>query len=330
MVTRRESIAALALAAFPVSVLAQQPPGRIYRIGALAVRARSTPENPEVFYDAFSRGLKDLGYVEGKNILVDWRFAEGRFDRLQGLADDLVRTKPELIVTHSTPATEALRKATSVIPIVTGGVVDPVVSGFAASLAHPGGNITGSSVVAVDLSPKYLELLKIITPKISRVAVLSNLKTSSSSAMVTQIETASKMLKLTVLTQSASTADEIDAAFVNAKRNHAEAIIVLNDSFFVWRRRQIVDLTLKYRLPSMFPYAEDTRAGGLMSYGHNLDASYHRLATYVDKILRETKPADLPFEQPTIFHYAINGKTAKALGLKIPHELLLRANEIVE
>ena len=148
--------------------------------------------------------------------------------------------------------------------------------------------------------------------------------------MVTQIETASKMLKLTVLTQSASTADEIDAAFVNAKRNRAEAIIVLNDAFFVWRRRQIVDLTLKYRLPSMFPYAEDTRAGGLMSYGQNLDTTYHRLATYVDKILKGAKPADLPFEQPTTFHHAINVKTAKALSLKIPYELLLRANEVIE
>ena len=330
MVTRRQSIAALALAAFPVSAFAQQSSGRIYRIGALAFRARSTPENPEVFYDAFSRGLKDLGYVDGKNILVDWRFAEGKFDRLQGLAEDLVRTKPDLIVTHSTPATEALKKATSVIPIVTSGVADPIVSGFAASLAHPGGNITGLSAVAVDLSPKYLELLKIITPTLSRVAVLANLNNSSNSAMVKATDTAAKALKLTVLPLNASTADEIDEAFAKAKRDRAGAIIVVNDSFFIWRRRQIVDLTLKYRLPSMFPFVEDTRAGGLMSYGQNLEITYYRIATYVDKILKGAKPADLPFEQPTIFHHAINGKTAKALGLKIPHELLLRANEIVE
>ena len=330
MVTRRQSIAALALAAFPVSALAQQPPGRIYRIGVLAFRARSTPENPDVFYDALSRGLKDLGYVDGKNILIDWRFADGQIDRLQGLAEDLVRTKPDLIVTHSTPATVALKKATSIVPIVTGGVVDPVVVGLAASLAHPGGNVTGLSVAGVDISPKYLELLKIIAPKISRVAVLSNPNTSPHSAMVTQIEIAAKVLKLTVLNLSASTADEIDAAFVNAKRNRAEAIVVLNDVFFVWRRRQIVDSTLRYRLPSMFPYVEDTRAGGLMSYGQNLDSIYYRAATYVDKILKGAKPADLPFEQPTSFHFAISGKTAKVLRLKIPHELLLRANEVIE
>ena len=330
MTTRRQSIAAIALTAFPVSVLAQQPRGRIYRIGALAFRARSTPENPEVFYDALSRGLKDLGYVEGKNILIDWRFAEGQFDRLQGLAEDLVRTKPELIVTHSTPATEALKKATGVIPIVTSGVSDPVVSGFAVSLAHPGGNITGLSAVAVDLSPQYMELLKTITPTLSRVAVLANPNNSSNAAVVKATEFAAKVLKLTVLPLHASTADEIDVAFIKAKRDRAGAMIIANDSFFIWRRRQIVDLTLKYRLPSMFPFVEDTRAGGLMSYGQNLDNTYYRLAIHVDKILKGAKPADLPFEQPTIFHYAINGKTAKTLGLKIPHELLLRANEVIE
>ena len=330
MTTRRQSIAALALTAFAASPRAQQPPVRIYRIGALAVRARPTPEIPEVFYDALSRGLKDLGYVQGKNLLIDWRFAEGKFDRLQGLADDLVRTKPELIVTHSTPATEALKKATSIIPIVAGAVIDPVFSGFAASLGHPGGNITGLAMLALDLSPKYLKLLKTIAPRLSRVAVLANSNTSISSAMVKQIEAAANILNLTVLPQSASTVEEIDAAFIKAKRERADAIIVLNDGFFIWRRRQIVDLTVKYRLPSMFPYAEDTRAGGLMSYGHSLDNTYYRLAIHVDKILKGAKPADLPFEQPTTFHHAINLKTAKALGLKIPYELLLRANEVIE
>jgi len=320
---------ALGAAIGPLNSHAQQQP-KLRRIGALAYRSRSTAARPEVFYDSVLQGLSEFGYVDGKNIRIEWRFAEGEVSRLPGLASELVRTNPEVIVTHSTPATEALKKATTTIPIVTGAVIDPIASGFAASLAHPGGNITGFSVVAVDLSPKFMELLKTMRPTLTRIAFLTNPNNRGILPMLKAFEVAAQKANINTLSVEAGTAEEIDGAFANMKKERIDALVVANDSFFPWRRKQITALTLKYRIPTMFPWREDVEAGGLMSYGQNLGDVYRRTASFVDKILKGARPQDLPFEQPTKLELVINQRSAKALGITIPQELLLRADEVIE
>jgi putative tryptophan/tyrosine transport system substrate-binding protein len=330
-IARRRLLIALgagALAA-PLSAFAQQP-GKVRRIGFLGARSRSTQSNPDVYYDAFVQGMRELGYVEGKNLVIEWRFADGKYERLPGLAAELVRLKPEVIVTHSTPATKALQQATSTIPIVTAAVGDPVGSSMAASLAHPGGNITGLSTIATDVSTKHLELLKTMVPVLSRTAVLVNPGNSSHPANLKSVQATALQLGVKVLSVDARTPEEIERGFAAMKRERADAIIILTDPFFSGQRRQVTELAARNRLPSMFEFREDVAAGGLMSYGPNLTDQYRRVATYVDKILKGAKPGDLPIEQPTTIHLAINRKTAKALGLSISEQLLLRADEVVE
>ena len=331
MTTRRKLLIAFGAGslAAPLGAFAQQQ-AKVRRIGFLAVRFRSTPSNPEVYYDAFVQGMRELGYAEGKNLVIEWRFADGKVERLPDLAAELVRANVELIVTHGTQATQAAQRATSKIPIVTAAVGDPVGTGFAASLARPGGNITGLSSMTADLTAKQIEFLMTIMPKLSRVAFLVNSTNPASADYVKSAETIARQSGLKVVTLEARNPGEIERAFAAMTQARVEAVIVAADAFFLGQRRQLAELTLKNRLPSMFYYREDTLAGGLISYGQNLADHYRRAATYVDKILKGAKPGELPFEQPTRIHLAINRKTAKVLGLTVSKELLFRADEVIE
>ena len=333
MVYRRRLILLLGASALvtPFASLAQTRPAPvIHRIGYLAARSRSTLSNPDPYYDAFVAGMREHGYVEGKNLIVEWRFADGKYERLDALAAELVASKVEIIVTHATPPSQAAHRATKTIPIVTGSSGDPIGDGLAKSLAHPGGNVTGLSLMSVDLSGKWLELLKIISPKLSRVGVLVNPGSTIGPLMLEKIRIAAQTLSLDVIPVEARSPEEIERAVAVMTKNRVDGVIVQADSFFLGQRQQIAQLTIKYRLPSISPFREQTAAGGLISYGQDLADHYRRSATFVDKILKGAKPADLPFEQPTKIHLAINRKTAKALGLTISPELFLRADELIE
>ena len=326
---RNTVLALLALGAAPLVSLAQQQ-AKMRRIGFLAARSRSTVSIPDVYYDAFMQGMRELGYVEGKNIVIEWRFADAKFERLPGLAAELVQMKLEVIATHSAPAIQALQQATSTIPIVAANMSDPVGDGFAASLARPGRNITGLSVMNIDLTPKRFELLKLVMPGLSRAAVLVNPGTPSHPFVLKSVQAAALQLGVKVLPVDARTPEEIERSFAAMRRERADAVIIPADAFFLGQRRQITELAARSRLPSMFAFREEVEAGGLMSYGQNLTDSFRRAATYVDKILKGAKPDDLPIEQPTKIHLAINRKTAKVLGIAIPQDLLLRADEVIE
>ena len=331
MTTRRTFLIAVGAGAWaaPFASFAQQQ-GKVRRIGFLAVRFRSTPANPEVYYDAFVQGMRDLGYVEGKNLVIEWRFADGKLERVPDFAAEIVRAKVEVIVTHGTQATQVAQRATSTIPIVTAAVGDPVGSGFAASLARPGGNITGLSTITTDVTGKQIEFLKAMMPKLSRLAFLVNPTNPGSADYVKNAQGISRQLGLKIQVQEARDAGEIERGFAAMTQARAEALIVSADAFLLGQRRQLADLTRKHRLPSMFYYREDAQAGGLISYGQNLAEHYRRAATFVDKILKGANPGELPFEQPTKIHLAINLKTAKALGLTISKEFLFRADELFE
>ena len=307
-----------------------QAPANVRRIGFLAARSRSTPSIPDVYYDAFVQGLRELGYIEGNNLVIEWRFADGNYEHLPDLAAELVRMKVEVIATHGTAPALALQRATSTIPIVIAAAIDPVGSGLAASLARPGGNITGLSVMTVDVSPKHIELLKTMMPGLTRVAFLINPGTSAHFAILKSLQTAAQQIGIKVLPVEARTPEEIERGFATMKRERAQAVITASDAFFIGQGRQIAELAVKSRMPSMFPFRENVIAGGLMSYGQNLPLFFRRAATYVDKILKGTKPAELPIEQPMRFEMVINRKTATALGLKINNEVLLRADEVIE
>jgi putative ABC transport system substrate-binding protein len=311
---------------FPVA----QRPDRVRRIGFLAIRSRSTASHPDPYYDAFEQGMRDLGYVEGQNLTIAWRFADGKYDRLPGLAAELVRMKVELIVTHGTEGTRAAQRATSTIPIVTAAVGDPVASGFAASLARPAGNITGLSSIVNDLAQKHLGLLRTMMPSLSRVAVLLNFGNPNHTSNLKSIQAAAQKTGITILPVDARTAEEIERGFATMTREGAEAVIVASDPFYSGQRKQFAALAATNKMPSMFPYREYVEAGGLISYGPNVADSFRYAATFVDKILKGAQPGDLPFEQPTRFYLVINLKTAKALGLTIPPTLLAGADEFIE
>jgi putative ABC transport system substrate-binding protein len=275
--------------------------------------------------------MRVLGYVEGKNLLIEWRSAEGNNERLPGLAAELVNLKVDVIVTAGgPPATSAAQKATTIIPIVMGNMGDPVGSGFVKSLARPGGNITGLSNLGSDIGPKHLEMLLSMVPKLSSVAILVNPTNSGHATILENVRAAAQKNGVKVLSVEARTPQEIENAFSTITKERAGAVIVANDSVFIAQRRQTADLATKNRLPSVQLSREYPEAGGLMSYGPIIGDNYRRAATYVDKILKGAKPADLPVEQPTKFEMVINGKTAKALGLKIPQSLLISADKVIE
>ena len=330
MISRRKVVLALGASAFaPRPSFAQQPP-KVWRIGFLAVGLRSTPSNPEVNYDAFVQGMRELGYLEGKNLVIEWRFADGKYERLPSLAAELVRMKVDVIVTHSTPATQALQRATTSIPIVTAAVVDPVASRFAASLARPGGNVTGLSNIAIDLSGKQIELLKVMFPNLTRVAVLVNPDTSFHPTFVKSVQAAAQHAGMGTMSMNASNPEGIERAVAAMAGERAQAMIVAADGFFLGQGRHIAEQSVKYRVPSISPWRQHVTAGSLMSYGQDIPDYFRRAATYVDKILKGAKVGELPFEQPTRIHLAINRRTAKALGITIPKELLVRADEVID
>ena len=328
MKTRRRLLIALgagALAA-PLACFAQQQRSKVARIGLLEGSSASSYAK---WREALIAGLRELGYVEGKNIIIEYRWAEGNYERLPGLAAEMVQMKVDVIVASSL-AIRAAQQATTTIPIVMVQTSDPVGSGFVASLARPGRNITGLSNMNTEVMSKYLELLRVAVPKLSRVTVLVNPSNPVHPEFLKSIQAAAKTNSVKISPVQASTASQIEAAFGAMKQERAGALIVLPDSFFLAQARRIAELAAQHRLPTMFWTREPVESGGLMSYGQNIAEHYYRAATYVDKILKGAKPGDLPVEQPTKFELVINLKTAKALGLTIPQELLLRADRVIE
>jgi len=307
-----------------------QKPAKVWRIGFLALRSRSTTSRPDTHYDAFVAGMRDLGYVEGKNLVIEWRFAEGKYERISELAKELAGLRVDVIVSQGTPGTRAAQRATATIPIVFPAMNDPVGSGIVASLARPGGNTTGLTDINVDLSPKQFELLKTILPRLRRTALFVHPGNRAHPAVLNNVQKAASDVDVQVIAVSAGTAEEIERGFTSMMENGAEAIMVPADGFYIGQAKQIAELAVKHRMPAIFTDRGNVNAGGLISYGQNLVELYRRAAIYVDKILKGAKPSDLPIEGPTTLHLAINLKTANALGLKIPRELLLRADEVIE
>ena len=275
------------------------------------------------------RGMRELGYVEGKNLQVEFRWAEGKYERLSGLAAELVQLKVDVIVAAGAQDIDAARKATSTIPIVMATSPDPVVSGFAKTLAHPGGNITGLTNFTVDISPKLFEMLQSMLPKLSRLAVMMNPVNSSHAGVLQSVESAAQKAGVKVLPVEARSAVEIERAFSTMAQAKAGGVLVPRDGFYIQQLDQIAKLAAKHRLPSISGYRQYVEAGGLMSYGQNAGESFRRAATYVDKIFKGARPGDLPIEQPTTFELYINGRTAKALGLTIPQSLRISADKVL-
>jgi len=334
---RRAFIGTLTSGLLAVPLAAEaEPAGKVHRIGFLSPSSPSDPERltspfGERGLAAFRQGLHDLGYVEGQNISIEPRWAEGRFERLPDLAAEVVRLKVDVIVSVVTQASLAAKNATRTIPIVMVAAGDPLGSGLVANLARPGGNVTGPSSMYADLAGKQLELLMKTAPKVSRVAVLWNPANAVWQAqMLRETEHAARALGLQRQLLEARGPDELEEAFVAMTREHASALLVQVDVIFALHARRIADLAAKHRVPAMYGAREHVEAGGLMSYAPNVLDLFRRAATYVDKILKGAQPGDLPVEQPTKFELVINRKTAKALGLTIPQSLLQRADQVIE
>lgn len=279
--------------------------------------------------DAFTRGLKEVGYVNGKNITFEQRYAEGSTERLKTLAAELARDKVDVIVTGGATATRPAKEATSTIPIVMTNDNDPVASGFVASLARPGGNVTGLSTLSPEISGKQLELLKEIVPKISRAALIWNSSTPGNAEALKETDRAAAALGIKLQHIETPTAKDIEAAFNAVNRARAEGLLVLQNVSVFSERAQIAARAIKIRLPAIFPSVEYVEAGGLVSYGVSVTDLFRRAAVYVDKILKGTKPVDLPVEQPTKFEFVISLKTAKQIGLTIPPNVLVRADRVI-
>jgi ABC-type uncharacterized transport system substrate-binding protein len=314
--------------AVPLGSLAQQP-GRIRRIGFLYFGTRQSALDTGR-YAAFLEGMRELGYDEGQNFVVDARYADGVSERLPRLAQELARFEVAVIVASGTPSLRAAQQATSTLPIVAAVVADPVANGFAASLARPGRNITGLTTINIEALPKQVELLKIAVPELSRVAVLLNPANPAHPPQRQTLQVAAQKLGIRVLRVDARNPEDIERGFGAMVRERAGAAIILGDTFFVQQIPQIAELALQHRLPIVCNIRQYVQAGGFMSYGADDADNFRRAAAFVDKILKGAKPGDLPFEQPTRLYLTINGKTAKAIGLAIPRELLLRADKVIE
>ena len=330
MTTRRQFLrtVSVGLLAAPLAVEAQQP-GRVPRIGVLSL---TSPSDRPPLLDAFRQGLRELGWVEGQNIVIDYRYAEGRVDRLPDLAAELVRLKVDLIVASAgTQAATAAKNATETIPIVMIYVRDPVGTGLIASLARPGGNVTGvSGSAGLEIVAKQLELLKETVPKIRRVAILSNPANAYHQLAIREVNVAARSLGVQLQLLEARGPNEFDGAFAAMATERVGALLVLSDAIFNSHRTRLADLAARSRLPAAYGVRESVEAGGLMSYGPSFLDLFRRSAAYVDKILKGAKPGDLPVEQPTKIELVINLKTAKALGLTIPPSLLQRADQVIE
>jgi ABC-type uncharacterized transport system substrate-binding protein len=323
---RREFIGLLGgAAAWPLTVRAQQSE-KLRTIGFLGA---NTPSAQSRWTAAFVQRLRELGWIEGRNLVIEYRWAEGRFDRSPDIVAEFVRLKVDVIVTHATANVVAAKQATSDIPIVFASVADPVGNGLIASLARPGANVTGLSAQIADVAGKRLELLREIIPDIRRLAIMANLSAANVLIEMREVETAAHKLGLEVVTSKLERADDIAPA-IDALKGRAEALYVQADPLFTTNRVWFNALALRARLPTMHGTREQVDAGGLISYGTSLTDLFRRAGDLVDKIFRGIKPADLPVQQPTKFELVINLKTAKALGLEVPHTLLARANEVIE
>jgi putative ABC transport system substrate-binding protein len=330
MVTRRGFIAgASALFIVRVATVAAQQAAKVVRIGILGNLPRTEAQGADL-WGAFVQGLRELGYVEGHNLMIEERSSEGRYEQLAAFADELVRLKVDVIVVPAGQNAKAAQQATRTIPIVAASLSDPVGTGLATSFAHPGGNVTGFSFAGSELAGKQLELLKEMVPRLSRVAVLANPDNRSHAAWVTEAVAATRSLQLRLHPLKARRADELDGAFATLASQRAGALLVVPDSMFLLQRARIADLAAKRRVPAMYGLREHVDAGGLAFYGASLRESFRRAATYVDKIIKGAHPGDLPIEQPTRFELVINLKVAGALGLKIPPLLLARADAVIE
>jgi putative ABC transport system substrate-binding protein len=328
--SRLEIVVTLALALVTAPLAADaQPAAKVYRIGLLGGYSPTSKEASHL-WEGFFQGLRELGYVEGQNILIEGRFYGDRNERLPALAAELVRLKVDVIVAGAPPAPEAAQRATSTIPIVMTIHADPVGSGLVASLASPGRNVTGLSTLSPELMGKRLQLLKEAVPGISRVAVLSDPTIPTHALDLREAEVAARSLKVQLQVLQARAPSDFASAFSAMTKDRAGGLIGLGGSMFFAHRTRIVELAAQSRLPAMYTGKEFAEAGGLMAYGSNTRENFRRAATYVDKILKGAKPADLPVEQPTKFELVINLKTAKALGLTIPPSLLQRADELIQ
>jgi len=316
--------AAAGMVVIPAAARAQHA-GKVHRIGFLSLQSglNSTTE-------AFAQGMRELGYVEGRNLIVEYRWAARKEERLPELAAELVRLKVEVIVTAAAPAIEAAKRATRTIPIVMATAADPMGSGLVASLARPGGNVTGLSALSTDLAGKRLQLARELVPKATRVAVLAHHGTSATRLFLEEMRTAAQQMEVQLVVQEVQVADDLPGAFTAMQRERAQALIVQITPFSADNARRIVELAAQHRLPAMYDVRSFVDAGGLVSYGPSLPEMFRRAAFYVDRILKGAKPADLPIEQPTKFEMVINLKTAKALGLSIPQSLLVRADQVIE
>jgi putative tryptophan/tyrosine transport system substrate-binding protein len=321
-------ILAASLFLAPLAAEAQQA-GKVYRIGVLW---NSTPNTlvSQRNYAAFEQGLRERGWVDGQNTIIERRYAEGRAERLPDLAADLVRLKVDVIVAHAAPATLAAKQATTTIPIIAVAVSDPVGLGLVASLARPGGNVTGLATLFPELAAKRLALLKETLPRVSRVAVLWNAANPGNVIIWKEVQVTARTLGVTLQSREVRGTDDFERVFAAITKERPEALLTLDDPLIFQYQASIVTFAAKTRLPAMHAFRESVEVGGLMAYSVNLPDMQRRAATYVDKILKGAKPADLPVEQPTTFELAINLKTATALGLTIPQSVLGRADQVIE
>ncbi len=324
MITRAALTVVLTLGLLAAPLAAEAQQAQMYRIGILATaNPRSTP-----FYQAFEQRLRALGYVEGQNIAFEYRDAEGRLERLPGLAADLVRLNVNVIVAATDPATRAAKNATNTVPILIAGInYDPVALGYIASLARPGANVTGVFFLFSELTAKRFDLFKEMLPTINRVAVVSDLFAAD---QLKAVEAANRSIGFKLQRLELQNPPDLDGAFRIAMRSNAEALFVLESALIFRARKEIAQLALKHRLPTSFAFREYVDAGGLVAYGVNFSNMFRRVAEYTDKLLKGAKPTDLPVEQPTKFELVINLRTTKALGLTIPQSLLLRADQVIE
>jgi putative tryptophan/tyrosine transport system substrate-binding protein len=310
----------------PLRAIAQQP-SKVWRVGALFPTSRAASTG---MYRPFVEAARELGYVEGQNLVIDWKFADDHYDRLPGLAAELVKARVDMIITVGNAATRAAQQATSTVPVVSATMIEPVQSGFAESLARPGRNITGLANTMTDISGKHVELLATVVPKLSRITVLFNSQNPVTQISLKGVHAAAQTRGLEVVGVDARNADELEKAFAAILKERPQALIVFSDVLFVAHLRRIAEFTLDRGIPSIFNIREYAGAGGLMSYGQPISYYSIRTATYMDKIFKGAKPGELPIEQPTNIDFVINRKTAARLGINIPTDLLLRAHHVID
>ena len=320
--------AATGMLALPLGAVAQSQ-GKVWRIGFLYFGSRQSALDSGR-YNAFVQGMRELGYAEGRNLTIESRFADGNIDRAPRLATEIVGLEVDAIVATGGGIYRALQRATTSIPVVVTVTNDPVASGLVASLARPGGNFTGLTDTAVDLAPKWLELIRAAVPQMSRIGVLLAPDNVGHPDQLKRLMLAAQKIGVQIVLAEAGTVAEIESGFASLARNRADAVIVFADTFFLQQVQQIAQAALRQRAPSIYTLREYAKVGGLMSYGADLTDNFRRAATYVDKILKGAKPGELAFEQPARYFLALNLKTARTLGITIPQSLLLRADEVIQ